>query len=268
MAEKRISDWLNTAVSGIRFKPDRAAVEQELREHLEDKIEDLERFYHLSREEAEEMALGQMGDAEEIGREMVKIHRPWLGYLWQFSRILLVCLAVVWLFVRYLELSETTLRGWSVEPWDCVAPVTALPGEAELGNYTFSIREAVIIDYPEEVTEVSTLWDQVRVVFRVSTPRFWENINETSLRTALTVEMAEGIVYPMDRQTVSMKLGEYHRLVSGVEERKRGWFYREYVACAEIEEWAEGDWVTLQFDFAQGDVNLRAELARIEGEVP
>ena len=42
MAEKRIKDWLNTAVSGIRFKPDRAAVEQELREHLDDKIEDLQ----------------------------------------------------------------------------------------------------------------------------------------------------------------------------------------------------------------------------------
>ena len=108
------------------------------------------------------------------------------------------------------------------------------------------------------------MWDQVRVVFRVSTPRFWENIDETALQTALTVEMAEGIVRPMDRHTVS----RYHRLLSGVEERKRGWFYREYVACAEIEEWAEGDWVTLRFDFAQGDVNLSAELARIEGEVP
>lgn len=89
MAEKRIEDWLNTAVSGIRFKHDRKAVEEELREHLEDKIEDLKRFYHLSREEAEEMALGQMGDAAEIGRAMAKIHRPWWGYLWQVSRIVL-----------------------------------------------------------------------------------------------------------------------------------------------------------------------------------
>ena len=33
--------WLDTAVSGIRFGPDRAEVRQELLEHLEDKTLDL-----------------------------------------------------------------------------------------------------------------------------------------------------------------------------------------------------------------------------------
>lgn len=53
MAEKRIQDWLNTAVSGIRFKLDQEAVEEELREHFEDKVVDLQRMYRLSQEEAE-----------------------------------------------------------------------------------------------------------------------------------------------------------------------------------------------------------------------
>ena len=29
-----------------------------------------------------------MGDPGEIGRELAKIHRPWLGYLWRCSQIL------------------------------------------------------------------------------------------------------------------------------------------------------------------------------------
>ena len=87
--EKKIQDWLNTAVSGIRFWLDREKVEEELRGHLEDKTADLQRIFHLSREEAEEMALKQMGDAEEIGKELARIHRPWLGRLWRVSQVVL-----------------------------------------------------------------------------------------------------------------------------------------------------------------------------------
>ena len=93
--KKTIQDWLDTAVGGIRFKPDRVKVEEELRGHLEDKTADLQRIFHLSREEAEEMALKQMGDAEEIGREMAKIHKPWWGYIWYASRGLVIVLLAV-----------------------------------------------------------------------------------------------------------------------------------------------------------------------------
>lgn len=34
-------EWLETATKGIRFGPDRLAVEAELREHLEDKTADI-----------------------------------------------------------------------------------------------------------------------------------------------------------------------------------------------------------------------------------
>ena len=89
--------WLNTAVSGIRFKPDRKAVEEELRGHFEDKVADLQRVFHISQEEAEEMALERMGDAEKIGREMAKIHKPWLGWLWQASQAALLVSVILWL---------------------------------------------------------------------------------------------------------------------------------------------------------------------------
>ena len=84
---QRRERWLDTAVGGIRFKPDRKAVRAELGAHLEDKAADLQRIFpELTAEEARGRALEQMGDAAEIGRELAKIHRPWLGWLWRASR--------------------------------------------------------------------------------------------------------------------------------------------------------------------------------------
>ena len=85
------ADWLTTAVQGIRFGPDREMVRQELNAHIEDKTADLRRIFpDLLPSEVRELALEQMGDPEEIGRELARIHKPWLGYLWQASRVLLV----------------------------------------------------------------------------------------------------------------------------------------------------------------------------------
>ena len=92
----QMRSWTRTATKQIRFGPDREAVVRELLEHIEDKKLDLERIFpDMTGDEAMEMALSQMGDPEEIGRELGKIHKPWLGYIWQASRILLAGAACV-----------------------------------------------------------------------------------------------------------------------------------------------------------------------------
>ncbi len=96
--ENRMEQWLEAATSDIRFKPDRDAVREELQGHFEDKVADLQRFYHISPEEAEEMALERMGDAEKIGAELSKIHKPWPGYLWRLTQVLSVIMAVLALY--------------------------------------------------------------------------------------------------------------------------------------------------------------------------
>lgn len=59
--------WLETAVSGIRFKPDRLAVRAELYGHLEDRTLDLMRLFpDMDPDEARDRALSTMGDAEEL----------------------------------------------------------------------------------------------------------------------------------------------------------------------------------------------------------
>ena len=82
--------WLDKATAGIRFGPDRKEVRRELEEHLEDKALDLQRIFpDLTAEEAKERAASDMGDPVEIGKELAKIHRPWLGYIWRASQVLL-----------------------------------------------------------------------------------------------------------------------------------------------------------------------------------
>ena len=120
--KKSVQSWLDTAVAGIRFKPDQGSVEQELRGHIEDKITDLLRLYpDLERREAEQMALGRMGDPEEIGRELAKIHKPLWGYLWQASRWVaraVLCLLAVAMCVILLRGELISNLQKAAEAWN------------------------------------------------------------------------------------------------------------------------------------------------------
>ena len=90
------AQWLDEAVKGIRFGPDRAAVRAELEAHLEDKEADLRRIFpDMTPEEAEARALSQMGSPEEIGKELARIHKPWLGYLWRASQAALAAVLLM-----------------------------------------------------------------------------------------------------------------------------------------------------------------------------
>ena len=86
--------WLDLATADIHFKPDRAAVRAELKAHVEDKCADLRRLYpDMDDWDIKKRATAQMGDPEEVGRALARLHRPWLGYLWRASQVA-VALAV------------------------------------------------------------------------------------------------------------------------------------------------------------------------------
>ena len=82
--------WLDRATEQIFRHPDCGAVERELLDHLEDKATDLMRIFPgLTREEAEQRALEEMGAAEELGEELARVHSPLVGELWQLTRFLI-----------------------------------------------------------------------------------------------------------------------------------------------------------------------------------
>ena len=87
--------WLDKATAGIRFGPDRREVRRELEEHLEDKALDYLRIFpDLTEKEARQRAAAEMGDPAEIGRELAKVHKPWLGYFWRVSQLLLAAVVI------------------------------------------------------------------------------------------------------------------------------------------------------------------------------
>lgn len=81
--------WCDTVTRQVRFRPDRGAIQRELAAHYQDHVRDLERVGY-DWKLAEQRALAAMGDPEEIGRALDRVHKPWLGWLWLASRTVLI----------------------------------------------------------------------------------------------------------------------------------------------------------------------------------
>lgn len=161
-----VRKWLDTAVSGIRFGPDREEVKAELWQHVEDKTAGLMRaFPDMGEKEAQERAVAGMGDPWELRRSLAKVHRPWLGWLWRASQGLaavLVLLAVWnragigWVFSdgsvsNYVERREEYRERFphslseSALDWGQVLAVGEGTERVSVGSYTFSLRRASLL---------------------------------------------------------------------------------------------------------------------------
>lgn len=85
----QINEFLNSVCEQIKYKPIRNTIAEELKDHIEDKKEELIEMGQ-NEEETEKNAVEQMGDAEIIGKELNKVHRPRLD--WKLLIILVVLL--------------------------------------------------------------------------------------------------------------------------------------------------------------------------------
>lgn len=89
MFHLQIKEFLNTVCEQIKYKPIRNSISEELENHIEESKENyIEEG--MQEEEAEEKAIVQMGNAEEIGKKLNKIHKPKLD--WKLLIILIVLL--------------------------------------------------------------------------------------------------------------------------------------------------------------------------------
>lgn len=152
--------WVDAVCEQVRFRPDRKGIEKELRIHYEDHVNDLLRLGR-DRELAEERALEAMGDAREVGWALDKVHKPWLGWLWEASRWLargLTVLALVTMFrtVGWDSLAERTVGELSWEP----PPASAVKVELEHGTLWAAPGDVTEED-GRAVAEVR-LWLQMR----------------------------------------------------------------------------------------------------------
>ncbi len=136
--------WVDAVCGQVRFWPDQKAIARELRVHYEDHVKDLLRLGR-SQELAEERALAAMGDAQEVGRALDKVHKPWLGWLWEVSRCMVLGLAVMALVAAFaINSLPNILRGIQGElAWE-TPPATAARVELE---------HATLWAAPEEITK-------------------------------------------------------------------------------------------------------------------
>ena len=172
-----VTKWLDTATRRIRFGPDRRAVRAELEAHLEDKALDLQRLFpSLSPAQAWAQAAADMGDAEEIGRDLARIHRPGLGYAWRISQLALL-LTLAALAVRLLGV------GWDYLQWRR-AEVAQAPSEGipfvcaeplRIGPYTLRAQGTW---RPENPKGGAIWWEEgygtLFVTWQADTPLLWE----------------------------------------------------------------------------------------------
>ena len=163
-----VAQWLDKATEGIQFGPDRKAVRAELDGHLDDKIQDLQRIFpDLSAWEATQMALSGMGDPEEIGRELAKLHKPWLGYLWRASQVLagLLLAYVILTGAVWRDLCSTVLHPSEPEELTGI-PFVLEEAPLTLGQYRVWVEDAALDPETGELT----------IVWRAVSRRFWEPV--------------------------------------------------------------------------------------------
>lgn len=151
MENKAFAEWCKNATAKIKFKPDRLAVAEELRCHLEDHRDALiDKGFTM--EEAEQKALTAMGSAEEIAPQLGAIHKPHLARFCRLVSVLAVLVLIVEVFglLAYSSIFNSSFFDdeWH-EPVGYVSPIF-LEKENETGRriyYAKPLRRAHINGY-------------------------------------------------------------------------------------------------------------------------
>lgn len=102
-----IRDYLDTVAAQIRWKRARVVAVRELETHLEDQRDEFQAEGH-SPEEAERLAVEEMGDPVAVGTDLDRLHRP--KSQWKMLCLLAAALGL-WLALRLAE-------RWGVSYWN------------------------------------------------------------------------------------------------------------------------------------------------------
>lgn len=90
----QIKEYLNKICEQIKYKPVREEISKEIENHIDDIKEELI-INGENNEIAEIKAIEQMGDAEEIGKKLNKIHKPKLDWKLLIITFILICFGFI-----------------------------------------------------------------------------------------------------------------------------------------------------------------------------
>lgn len=259
--------WAARVSFHIKFKPDRAGVEEELLAHLEDKSAALLRG-GMTVPEAEQRALTEMGDADQVGRALAAVHKPWLGYLWAASKWLLaVCLIVLlcglfWANGNFFESGEQRWWHEAVEATDRPYSFTELEPDCtdRSDGITFSIPAAAVIRGGEHSAGGDTAPARTSVCFTIRAAGLCPAAGDMEAFSHFYAVDDLGNVYPCADPYIS-KWSDFS---------VRGTVSREGFFSSVCKGWIrevdrEARWLELRYDRDGRDVRLRIHLTGGDG---
>lgn len=252
--------FCDRAVAGIRFKPDRHAVREELMDHLNDR-QDALMAAGIPIPEARERAVAAMGDPDALAKELAKIHRPWLGYFWQWSRTAAIWLgffcAIFLLFVWEGKLIAQIPRydpTYNENYFDAEYCVRLQPETGDGANgYHFSIPQAI---YARQPTEDGEIYAWLHMTMKITTPLVWQPPANDVHRWFTAVD-SEGNQYE-DCWTWYRSSSFDGKYIVG-NEMERGLFSTAYELWVENLD-PDATWLELQFTRFDHHIRLRIDL--------
>lgn len=138
--------WLRDAVKYVRFPPDRRRVQEELHEHMISRnLGFLAQGY--SEEEADRLTCLAMGEAEDVGRALAEVHKPFWGYLLRVLRILLVAVLLFGIVVTIFNRRDGNFRYFRsiLRGYEAYGAVWIRQDAAQsCGDYRFRLRKAAV----------------------------------------------------------------------------------------------------------------------------
>ncbi len=169
-SEYRRYRWTADATRGIVSPKERQSARQELLDHIEDHME-VYLAMGMTELQAEERALGAMGDPAEVAKLLRKAHQPILTRLLQLCRVAAIFLAVVVLWNICVS-PDNLRRNYFCSPATEWVTSTAEPREVTL-NKTIRLG-----DYTLKMTSASIYHGSIYVTYlflEVTPDRFWQD---------------------------------------------------------------------------------------------
>jgi len=267
MSVLRFDRWCSLAVSGIRFRPDRKEIYEELYAHMEDQYEELTAA-GFSGKEAEDEVAEAMGDPGETSRQLARIHRPFWGYALRAARICLLIAAVLAMItlvprcVNYLKEQSADKEKKYLEDARMADSLDRLVWHSQpmsrdrSDGYTFTLTDAALRSYSNFA---DSSFDRDYLLLRVEV----FNIRPWAMLYGVHQEFyavdSLGNVYTADNRTVSHHLPCVMGNVVKTGFFKWTWELRLNGYCS----W-EAEWMELRYDQCDRDVRLYLNLR--EGE--
>lgn len=124
----QIKEFLEHVCEQIKYQPIRAEIAQEMESHLKESKEQLI-AEGLTEEKAEQEAISQMGNAEEIGKKLNKIHSPKLDWKLLLLTLILIIFGALVTFTRS----------------NCVDEKGALPYYSPMPQYIFTLAVGAVL---------------------------------------------------------------------------------------------------------------------------